>query len=86
MPFMILPDWSTLTIRPAKPGDRSTIARLAALDSQEIPDGPLLLGEVGGEPWAAVSPDGAIALADPFRPSADVVSLLHARARQLRVA
>jgi hypothetical protein len=96
---MLLPDWSTplptqdvgrpvepraLTIRPALPADRDALLHLAAVDSQPVPNGALLVGEVGGELWAAVSLDGAITVADPFRPSAEVVLLLHERARQLR--
>src|SRR6188472_1870364 len=99
MPQMLLPDWSTLlrtkdvgppadrralTIRSALPADHDALVQLAELDSQPVPDEPLLVGEVGGELWAAVSLDGAITVADPFRPSAEVVLLLHERARQLR--
>jgi hypothetical protein len=87
---MILPDWSNyerpVTIRCALPGDRPALARLAELDSQPVPDGPMLIGEVAGKPWAAVSLDGAVALADPFQPSAEVAALLRTRARQLRAA
>jgi hypothetical protein len=87
---MILPDWSNydraVTIRSARPGDRPALLRLAALDSQQLPAGPMLIGEVAGEPWAAVSLDGGTALADPFHPSAEVAALLRSRARQLRAA
>jgi hypothetical protein len=95
---MFLPSWSTLfrtkdagppaapralTIRPSLPSDRDALARLAELDSQSVPDGPMLLGEVAGEPWAAVSLNGGASIADPFKPSAELVLLLHERARQL---
>ena len=73
-----------MTIRSALPGDRHALERLADLDSRRLPDGPMLLAEVDGKPWAAVSLDGAIAVADPFQPSAEVVALLRARVRQLR--
>jgi hypothetical protein len=84
---MILPDWSNfetaVTIRSALPGDRHGLERLADLDSQRLPDGPMLVAEVDGKPWAAVSLDGAVAIADPFQPSAEVVALLRERVRQL---
>jgi hypothetical protein len=87
---MILPDWSNydrpVTIRSAVADDRPALARLAALDSQPLPEGPMLIGEVAGKAWAAVSLDGAVALADPFQPSAEVTALLRSRARQLRAA
>jgi hypothetical protein len=84
---MILPDWSTfdtaVTIRSALPGDRRALERLAELDSRRLPDGPMLVAEVAGTPWAAVSLDGEVAVADPFQPSGEVVALLRERVRQL---
>jgi hypothetical protein len=96
---MLLLSWSTLLrtkdagppadrrpllIRAAGDADRPALARLAALDSQPVPDRPMLVAEVAGEPWAAVSLDGTVTLSDPFRPSAEIALLLHERARQLR--
>jgi hypothetical protein len=75
-----------LTIRYAFPDDAAAIAALAAVDSQSVPEGVLLVAEVDGEMWAAVSLTAKGAIADPFRPAADVVALLQARARQLRKA
>jgi hypothetical protein len=72
-----------LTVRPAFPDDAQAVARLAALDSQRVPAGPLLVAEVAGELWAAVALDGAAELGDPFRPTAELVVLLRERARQL---
>jgi hypothetical protein len=72
-----------VTIRPAFPDDAAALARLAALDSQPLPGGRLLVAEVAGELWAAVVVDGRTAIADPFRPTAEVVALLRARGRQL---
>jgi hypothetical protein len=70
-------------IRPATSADAGAIARLAALDSQRVPSGDLLLGEVGGELQAAVRVrDGAV-IADPFSPTADLVALLRERAEHL---
>jgi hypothetical protein len=74
-----------LTIRRAAP-DSSSILELAQLDSAPTPKGEMLLGTVGGEVVAAVSLDDYRAIADPFRPTADVVNVLTQRARQLRRA
>lgn len=73
-----------LTIRYALADDEAALHDLAALDSQRLPGGPLLLAEVGGELWAAVQLSGEVVIADPFRRTADVVSLLRVRAGQLR--
>ncbi|HEX5980955.1 MAG TPA: hypothetical protein VFY52_07700 [Thermoleophilaceae bacterium] len=66
----------TLTIRRADSSDTSALFRLAALDSASPPTGEALLAEVGGELWAAVEVDSGTAIADPFRPSGELVDLL----------
>ncbi|WCB96401.1 hypothetical protein DSM104299_05160 [Baekduia alba] len=73
----------TVTIRPAYPDDAAAVARLAALDSQRVPAGPLLLAEIDGEPWAAIAIVSARVVADPFRPTAALVELLRRRVAQL---
>jgi hypothetical protein len=73
-----------LVIRLARADDAVAVSRLAALDSQRAPAGALLLAEMAGELWAALPLDGGPALADPFRPAAEVVDLLRVRAAQLR--
>lgn len=73
-----------VTIRYAFPDDAAALTTLAAVDSQSVPEGVLLVAEVGGELWAAVSVTAKGSIADPFRPTADVRALLEARARQLR--
>jgi hypothetical protein len=79
------PDFSTgVTIRYAFPDDAEAVRRLAVTDSRTVPAGPLLLAEVGGEVWAAVSlTDRREAVADPFRPTAELVLMLRERARRL---
>jgi hypothetical protein len=74
---------SKITIRSAHREDLSTLRRLAALDSSPAPAGAVLVAEVDGEIVAAVEAAGGRAIADPFRPTADVVALLqvHAGAR-----
>jgi hypothetical protein len=66
----------TLTIRRADSSDTGALVRLAALDSASPPTGDALLAEVGGEVWAAVEIDSGAAIADPFRPSGELVDLL----------
>ncbi|MGH2715380.1 MAG: hypothetical protein ACRDM7_16105 [Thermoleophilaceae bacterium] len=70
----------TLTIRRADAADAGALVRLAALDSASPPTGEALLAEVGDELWAAVEIESGAAIADPFRPSGDLVDLLRLRA------
>jgi hypothetical protein len=72
-----------IVIREAIPSDRRTLARLAAVDGKALPSGTVLLAEVEGEPQAALSVDDGVVFADPFRPTAGLVSLLAVRAHQL---
>jgi hypothetical protein len=67
-------------LRLITPADEPSLARLAALDSSEPPGRPILLAGVDGELLAAMSvADGAV-VATPFRATAAVIELLHARA------
>ncbi len=74
---------TALTVRIATPADAFSLRRLAAIDSASPPTGDVLLAEMDGELWAALSIDTGAAVADPFRPSADLVDLLRFRARRL---
>jgi hypothetical protein len=69
-----------LTIRRATSADDFAVRRLASLDSSSPPTGDVLLAEMGDELWAALSVDTGAAIADPFRPSRDLVDLLRFRA------
>jgi hypothetical protein len=73
-----------VTIRLARPEDARAVADLSVLDSAERPLGDVLVAEVDGSLWAAVSLDDRHAVADPFRPSGELVPLLRERADQLR--
>ena len=75
-----------VVIRIAYPDDELELRRLAQLDSKRLPPGRLLVAEVDGELWAAVSLEAVEGIADPFRPSGELLLLLHERARQLRRA
>lgn len=72
-----------VTVRTAAPADGAGIRRLAALDSKHAPDGPVLVAEVDGELVAAVPFGAGAAIADPFKPTADLVNLLKLRATQV---
>ena len=74
---------SVVTIRYGFPDDAQALARLATLDSAVVPDGPLLVAEVEGSLRVALSLRDGSVIADPFRPSRELVELLRARARQL---
>ena len=71
---------TSLTIRLAREDDRASLASLAQLDSGRAPAHPVLLAEADGGVVAALSLLDGTAVADPFRPTADVVDLLRVRA------
>jgi uncharacterized protein YoaH (UPF0181 family) len=73
-----------VTIRRSHARDREALERLAQLDSRHLADGQLLVAEVAGELRAALPLSGGAAIADPFRPTAPLVSLLQMRAHQIR--
>jgi hypothetical protein len=74
----------SLTIRLVAPSDGAALRRLAELDSAPPPSAaPMLVAEVDGELRAALPLDGGRAIADPFRPTAELVAILAQRARQL---
>src|SRR5262245_43566365 len=75
-----------ITIRHSTEADRSRLLALAELDSRGAPAGEALLAEVGGELRAAVGIADGVTIADPFAPTAGVVSLLRMRAAQERRA
>ena len=72
-----------LALRVAGRDDQSVLLRLAALDDAPPLDSPVLLALLDGAPTAAVSLRDGRVVADPFRPTADIVRLLALRARQL---
>jgi hypothetical protein len=76
----------TVLIRAARGSDGEAIDRLAKLDSARVPSGDLLVAEWDGKLVAALGLETGAAIADPFRPTADVVDLLALRAERLRGA
>jgi hypothetical protein len=72
---------SQILIRPGDAGDELALLRLAALDSAAgAPRPPMLVAEVDGELSVALSLHDGSAIADPFRPTAQIVALLRAHA------
>jgi hypothetical protein len=74
-----------ILIRRAYADDRSDLIRLAALDSvASPPPAPLLVAELDGVLSVALSLTDGSAIADPFKPTTEIVDLLrlHAAAGQ----
>jgi hypothetical protein len=69
-----------VTIYMSEPDE--AIERLAQLDSARCPTGAVLVAAVDGELRAALPLDGGRAIADPFHPTAALVSLLEVRLAQ----
>jgi hypothetical protein len=76
----------TVLIRAARGSDGAALGRLAGLDSARVPAGELIVAETDGTLVAAHSPGARATIADPFRPTADVVRLLEVRGAMLRAA
>src|SRR5215217_3075958 len=74
----------SVTLRPAGSADAEALDRLAQLDSRRAPRGAVIVAEVRGELWAAMSLDDGHSVADPFRPTAELLALMLERGRQLR--
>jgi hypothetical protein len=80
-PLTMNPQSKPLTIRIAYAEDYPALRRLAALDSAErVPSRPVLIAEEGGEPRAALSLADGTSIADPFHPTAEILTLLELRA------
>jgi len=73
----------TISIRVATPDDDVLLARLAQLDSAEVPRRPLLIAERDGVAQAALSLADGSSIADPFARTAELISLLRMRAARL---
>jgi hypothetical protein len=78
-----MPPAASYKTRMAVPEDGPNVRRLAALDSQSPLSGPVLIGEIDGVPAAAVSLTSGRVVADPFRPTAELVASLRVRAAAL---
>jgi hypothetical protein len=74
----------SVVIRAASTSDAAALRRVAERDSRAIPDGQLLLAEVDGETQAAIALATGEVIADPFRPTAELVRMLVLRRSQLQ--
>ena len=75
---------SDITIRNASRTDAPALRVLAQLDSQPDIVGDALIAEICGRPVAALESGSGRAIADPFRPTAQVVELLKVRSHGAR--
>jgi hypothetical protein len=71
-------------MRLATDADAEVLSRLAALDSKPPLEGSILIGELHGEPVAALSLSDDRAVGDPFRPTAHLLASMRVRARGLQ--
>ena len=76
----------SIAIRCATEADRASLQRLATLDSVAARPGEMLIAEVGDEAVAAIHVASGETIADPFRPTVELVELLRLRAERLRDA
>ncbi len=75
-----------VTIRTAAADDGPELAKLAELSERRLPQGDVLVAEIGSKLVAAVPLDGGPPLVDVLRPTADVIQLLELRSLQVRHA
>jgi hypothetical protein len=81
-----LDDGRDVTVRVARGSHSHVLERLAILASASPPAGDVLVAEVEGVVWAAVSVETGELIADPFRATRAVRELLAARRRNLLAA
>jgi len=81
VPHAMTSTLSTIQIRIARRDEQASLLRLAALDSAPAPRGDVLVAIVDGELLAGRALDSDRVIADPFRPTADLVELLRTRAQ-----
>jgi hypothetical protein len=85
-PIQSVPTSADVVIRHARAEDADAISTLAQLDSSRAPRGDVLVAEVAGELWAAISLEDGHAVANPFRPSGELTWRLMERAREINRA
>lgn len=71
---------TSYSIRRASDADSAALEHIAGLDSQGPISTNALIGEIDGSPAAAISLVSGRVVADPFRPTAELVAHLRARA------
>jgi hypothetical protein len=75
---------NSYVLRLANEADSPDLTRLAVLDSQAPLTGSILIGELDGEPAAALSLRDDRTIADPFKPTAQLLAALRRRAYGMR--
>jgi hypothetical protein len=85
-PIQSVPTSADVVVRYARPDEADALAALAQLDSSRAPRGDVIVADVQGELWAAVSVDDGHAIANPFRPSGELTFRLSERAREIHAA
>jgi hypothetical protein len=73
-----------IVVRDAYPDDALALQRLAAMDDRPALRGHVLVAEQDGDLVAATSVSSGRTIADPWRHTADLVTLLELRAVQVR--
>jgi hypothetical protein len=75
---------NSYVIRLATDTDAAALSRLATIDGKPPLEGTILVGELHGDPVAAISLDDDRAISDPFRPTAHLLATMRVRARGLQ--
>jgi len=75
---------NSYVIRLATDADAQALQRLAELDAQPPLEGSIIIGELHGEPVAALALADDRTVADPFRPTAHLLATMRVRAQGLR--
>jgi hypothetical protein len=70
-------------IRLAGDADDDALRTIAEMDSAAPLEHPILIGEIDGQPAAAIDLDTRRTVADPFKPTANLLSHLRVRAAAL---
>jgi hypothetical protein len=74
---------NSYVIRIATENDAAALSHLAAMDGKAPLEGSILIGELHGDPVAAVSLSDDRSISDPFRPTAHLLATMRVRARGL---
>jgi hypothetical protein len=75
---------NSYVLRLATDADAAVLDRLADLDGKDPLEGSILIGELHGEPVAALSLADDRSIADPFKPTAHLLATMRRRAYGMR--
>jgi len=75
---------NSYVLRLATDADAPVLSRLADLDGKAPLEGSILIGELHGEPVAALSLVDDREIADPFKPTAHLLATMRRRAYGMR--